>query len=46
MLSILADSLLIATRREPFRRDARHNHIDQRDAVEKRRWYTFAGLRG
>lgn len=46
MLSILAESLLIATRTEPFRRDARHNHVDARDAAEKRKWYTFAGLRG
>jgi hypothetical protein len=46
MLSILAESLLIATRTEPTRRDARHNHIDPRDAAGKRRWFTFAGLRG
>lgn len=46
MLTILAESLLIATRQDPLRRDAKHNHVDPTHAIERRRWYTFAGLRG
>ncbi len=47
MLSILADALLIATRTDPVRRDLAHNQPDQlRDALIRRRWYQFAGLRG
>jgi hypothetical protein len=45
MLSLLADSLLIATRTEPFRRDAWHNHIDPRHQAEKRKWFQFVGFR-
>jgi hypothetical protein len=46
MLSILADSLLLATRTGPARRDLRHNypsHLPER--LIKRKWYQFAGLR-
>lgn len=47
MLSILADSLLIATRAAPLRRDLAHNYPDQlAEEVQKRKWYQFAGLRG
>jgi hypothetical protein len=45
MLSLLADSLLIATRMEPLRRDAWHNQIDPRHELEKRKWFQFIGFR-
>ena len=46
MLSILAESLLIATRTQPLRRDAQHNEPTHgRYEAEKRKWYQFAGLR-
>jgi hypothetical protein len=47
MLSILADSLLIATHMGPAQRDLRHNYPSHMtDQIQKRRWYQFAGLRG
>ena len=47
MLSLLADSLMIATRMGPAQRDLRHNYPSHRtEEIEKRRWYLFAGLRG
>jgi hypothetical protein len=47
MLSILADSLLIATHMGRAQRDLRHNYPSHMtDQIQKRRWYQFAGLRG
>jgi hypothetical protein len=47
MLSILADSLMIATHMGPAQRDLRHNYPSHMtEQMQKRRWYQFAGLRG
>lgn len=46
MLTLLADSLLIATRQEPLRRDQSHNNPQHgRAETERRKWYQFAGMR-
>jgi hypothetical protein len=49
MLSILAESLLIATRMDPVHRDLPAEFVDgrvesRRDVEQRRKWYRNAGL--
>ena len=46
MLQIFADSLLIATRQEPFRPDpSRSRPVRATDDVRRRSWFALVGLK-